>query len=375
MYNLLRRRTMMLTTDYFWIKAREAGATVSLSAPGSAHPELYYSTDLSSWTLWDYSAITLPNAGDKVWFYGTSGYMAKSGDNNYTNFTITGLVDIGGDISCLLNKKGKAKKIGGYAFRNLFWGNQAIIQASEAYIGDKLSHANVYVFERMFSSCTALLSAPKIIFEGTAFANCFQSMFDGCKSLEDVSGISISILTTDGSGGHLCKTFVNCSKITKAPRILIKITGTYCCLRTFENCTSLTDISLIDLSSTYASANSYERMFRGCTSLESAPVLPAVTLNTSCYKQMFYGCTSLISAPWLPAINLKTQCYFEMFYVCTSLKYIKAMFTTTPSTTYTNNWVSGVSPNGTFVKNSAATWNISGAHGIPSNWAIETADS
>ena len=51
------------------------------------------------------------------------------------------------------------------------------------------------------------------------------------------------------------------------------------------------------------------------------------------------------------------------------------MFTTTPSTTYTNNWVSGVSPNGTFVKNSAATWNISGAHGIPSNWAIETADS
>jgi hypothetical protein len=61
-----------------------------------------------------------------------------------------------------------------------------------------------------------------------------------------------------------------------------------------------------------------------------------------------------------------------MFAGCTSLNYIKAMFTTTPSTTYTNNWVSGVASTGTFVKNSAATWNVTGTSGIPTGWTVQT---
>ena len=51
------------------------------------------------------------------------------------------------------------------------------------------------------------------------------------------------------------------------------------------------------------------------------------------------------------------------------------MFTTTPSTTYTRDWVSNVSPTGTFVKNSAATWNVTGDYGIPSRWTVQTASS
>jgi len=61
-----------------------------------------------------------------------------------------------------------------------------------------------------------------------------------------------------------------------------------------------------------------------------------------------------------------------MFYGCTNLNYIKAMFTTTPSIAYTNGWVNGVSTTGTFVKNSAATWNVTGVNGIPTGWTIET---
>ena len=48
------------------------------------------------------------------------------------------------------------------------------------------------------------------------------------------------------------------------------------------------------------------------------------------------------------------------------------MFTTKPTTSYTNNWVSGVSANGTFVKNSAATWDVNGVSGIPTGWTIQT---
>ena len=88
---------------------------------------------------------------------------------------------------------------------------------------------------------------------------------------------------------------------------------------------------------------------------------------------MFSDCTSLTTAPVLPATTLVNNCYYQMFQGCTNLNYIKAMFTTTPSTTYTQNWVNGVASTGTFVKNSAATWNVTGIHGIPTGWTVQTA--
>ena len=50
-------------------------------------------------------------------------------------------------------------------------------------------------------------------------------------------------------------------------------------------------------------ANScYFNMFRGCTSLVTAPALPATTLIEFCYQRMFEGCTSLVTAPALPIL-------------------------------------------------------------------------
>jgi hypothetical protein len=116
-------------------------------------------------------------------------------------------------------------------------------------------------------------------------------------------------------------------------------------------------------------------MFSGCTSLTTAPELPATTLANNCYESMFSGCTSLTTAPELPATTLTNNCYYYMFNGCTSLNYIKAMFTTAPNTSYTWKWVSGVSATGTFVKNSAATWNVTGINGVPEGWTVETASA
>jgi hypothetical protein len=113
-------------------------------------------------------------------------------------------------------------------------------------------------------------------------------------------------------------------------------------------------------------------MFSGCTSLVTAPALPATTLAMSCYSYMFYGCTSLVTAPALPATTLAQGCYSNMFWNCSQLNYIKAMFITTPSNTYTYNWVSGVSSSGTFVKNSAAQWDVTGVDGVPTGWTVRT---
>lgn len=42
--------------------------------------------------------------------------------------------------------------------------------------------------------------------------------------------------------------------------------------------------------------------------------------NQFCYYHMFYGCTSLTTAPALPATTLAMDCYAGMFYNCISLQ-------------------------------------------------------
>ena len=99
----------------------------------------------------------------------------------------------------------------------------------------------------------------------------------------------------------------------------------------------------------------------------------AGTMKEYACRCMFYNCTGLTTAPELPATTLRNSCYENMFNGCTSLNYIKAMFLTTPSSSYTGNWTSNVSSTGTFVKNNSASWNVTGVNGIPENWTVETA--
>ena len=60
-------------------------------------------------------------------------------------------------------------------------------------------------------------------------------------------------------------------------------------------------------------------MFSGCTSLTTAPELPAGSLAGGCYQNMFSNCTSLTTAPTLPAYELVAGCYQNMFYGCSKL--------------------------------------------------------
>ena len=84
-----------------------------------------------------------------------------------------------------------------------------------------------------------------------------------------------------------------------------------------------TIMSLLDKtcqSTTISNAYCYYRMFNSCTSLTTAPALPATTLANYCYYDMFHGCKSLTTSPALPATTLKSYCYYNMFYGCTSLQ-------------------------------------------------------
>ena len=137
----------------------------------------------------------------------------------------------------------------------------------------------------------------------------------------------------------------------------------------FAQCSSLTTAPA--LPATTLAQFCYSGMFNGCTSLTTAPALPATTLAQFCYYWMFENCTSLTTAPELPATTLANNCYGYMFHNCSKLNYVKAMFTTIQTNALTS-WLDGVSPTGTFVKNASATWTNEQA-GIPSGWTVQTA--
>lgn len=102
-------------------------------------------------------------------------------------------------------------------------------------------------------------------------------------------------------------------------------------------------------------------------------ILPT-TLTENCFYKMFYNCTSLTTAPTLPATVLAESCYEFMFTDCTNLNYIKMLATDISATDCLFNWVIGVSETGTFVKHPDATI-PTGLSGIPEGWTIETATS
>lgn len=140
----------------------------------------------------------------------------------------------------------------------------------------------------------------------------------------------------------------------------------------FSGNTKLIDASELKLPSTVLTGNCYRNMFSGCTSLIGAPELPAIKLAIGCYTSMFSGCSSLTTAPDLPATVLQSGCYNMMFSYCSKLNYVKAAFTTEPGAVYNTMWLQSVSKTGTFVKNAEATWDVTGANGVPSGWTVET---
>ena len=94
-------------------------------------------------------------------------------------------------------------------------------------------------------------------------------------------------------------------------------------------------------------------------------------LSTNAFFALFEGCKSLLSAPELPATELVSNCYEFPYKDCHNLRYVIGLFTTESSEKTTEDWISGVAASGTFIKSKKATWDVTGAHGIPEGWKIE----
>ena len=187
---------------------------------------------------------------------------------------------------------------------------------------------NMYTYAKLFRNCSSLTTVPKLPANNAEYGYIY--MFYNCESLRTFCGL---LNVADGAG----------HRTVEKPRSLHSTLGFAC----------------------------YDSMFRGCTSLTTAPELPATTLaQGGCYYAMFYGCTSLTTAPELPATTLEVACYSNMFNGCTSLNYIKCLATDISASDCTTNWVYGVASSGTFVKDASMTGWTTGNNGIASGWTV-----
>lgn len=222
----------------------------------------------------------------------------------------------------------------------------------------------------IFRYCSNLISAKELILQATTLSDyCYAYMFEGCTSLTDAPQLPATTLAEHCYNGM----FYGCTSLIIAPELPAMALINDCYYQMFHGCTALTAAS--ELPATTLAQSCYCGMFNGCTSLTTAPELPATTLANNCYQQMFNGCTSLTAAPELPATTLVNSCYSNMFVSCTHLNYIKMLATDISASGCLSAWVLNVASSGTFVKNSTATWNVTGNNGIPTGWTVQTASA
>lgn len=204
--------------------------------------------------------------------------------------------------------------------------------------------------------------------EETSFPNGnsrkFYNLFYHNSKLVDISDLELPATTLTA---HCYRgMFSKCSSITTAPSLPATTLADYCYSNMFSSCTNLTAAPV--LPATTLTEGCYYQMFSE-TAIQTAPVLPATIAVDSCYRGMFSGCTSLTTAPELPAANVTLyNCYSQMFNGCTSLNSVTVGATdwNSGSTTY---WLKNVSATGTFTK-PASTTIPTGIDGIPSGWTV-----
>ena len=283
-------------------------ATISLTNYGENTPNMLYSRDGITWTLWDYSAISVAT-GETLFMKGTNPLGFSSSDTVYSKFNMTGSVAVSGNIMALIT--------GGTT--------------------SSLVIPNNHCFYSLFDGCTSLVSVNKNMLPATTLTNyCYNAMFSNCISLTTAPALPATIL----ANGCYNSMFQRCSNLTTAPELPATTLAQYC----------------------------YKGMFNGCTSLTTAPELPSTTLANYCYNSMFQGCTSLTTAPELPANTLTKSCYGGMFSGCTKLNYIKCLATDISAANCTSNWVNGVAATGIFERDVTNNSWTTGVNGIPTGW-------
>lgn len=259
------------------------------------------------------------------------------------------------------------------AFFRLFFNTKIKSAKNLIIVGDNLPSNCCHT---MFSNCESLVEAPKLPATTLSGESCYYYMFENCKSLVEAPELPATTLSYQCYSGM----FKSCG-LVNAPSLPATELTQACYSYMFAWCKSL--VNPPELLAKYGITQCYKGMFRYCQSLVNAPTVEVVdkVSGKSLYESfdsMFQGCTSLERVT-IKTKALTTGTLSYMLDGCTNLKYIKALFTTTPSTNNSYYFANGIPSGGTFVKSRSATWNVTASSGnnwvgVPAGWTIEYAD-
>ena len=143
----------------------EGTTTVSMSNKGENAPVLYYSTDKTNWTLWDYSELTFTSE-QSLYLCGNNPEGFSSSLTKYSMFVTAGdSYSVSGDIMSLIDNEHELTSI-----------------------------PRPYCFIRLFQGCTSLTTAPEL--PATTLAeDCYGYMFRNCTSLTAAPALPATTLT------------------------------------------------------------------------------------------------------------------------------------------------------------------------------------
>lgn len=320
------------------LTAQNAGTVITLA--GYQFISSLSDPDTDPWNN-DYFVTTVP--GEIVYVKGNIapfGKVFNISDNVTLSGCIMSLIDNGAGTSTSIPDP--ANGVG--AFQDLFTAGK-ILGLSEELLPDTENLPELCYYN-LFSQST-VPSIPKDLIKGNIGENSCTGMFSQCNDLE-LTGTIFKNATSVGQNG--CIRMFGWSGITSIPEGFLPFTT--------------------------LGKNCFEGMFQGCSSLETLPegLLPVTTLKQSCYKDMFMNCSKIEELPddMLPAETLVDKCYSGMFNGCSSLKKItvgfKSWFAPDSNAVPTQDWVAGVSENGTFVSTFKDLKDLRGVNNIPENW-------
>ena len=203
--------------------------TVSVSTPGW-DGTMEYSTDATTWTAWDGSAITSAiGVNDDAGYYVV--YLRVTGNTVFvggtvesaTGFTLDGMsIQCKGNIEMLLDyataEAGGHPSMGIKCFYNLFENCTALVAPPELP-AIEVSESS---YTRMFFGCSHLVAAPKLPAE-TVAASGYAYMFAYCTSL-----VYLPVINATSAESFACMVmFGECSKIKLSTEAVDEYTQPY----------------------------------------------------------------------------------------------------------------------------------------------------
>lgn len=211
--------------------------------------------------------------------------------------------------------------------------------------GSAIDHAEKWCLAGLFKNSN-ITSASGITINADSGVSCqYYAMFSGCSILDSIP----SEINSNGKCYPYC--FADMFRRTRIGRIpTINITS--------------------------MDGNCFSHTFEGCTSL-SRITLPDITLASRCYHGMFENCTGLVAAE-IQSTTLATYALYQMFKNCSSLLSVRLAWRYgTKPTGATNEWLYGVARVGILYNSAGASnWpsNSSSNYysGIPANWQIQS---